>query len=316
MACNFPYVETNNTCTKTFAEVLGGEYKVYKTIFSILAIIITIISLMQLVRFKLNMKIKEYSTIFILIILSVLMSIMMLIQSIDPQGYSGILPFIIENMASNITTCLGLIIVFKIMFTFIWAMKLIRPSEKRNLNFLFILISFSLIFATILFSYLQVYVNRYLYRGVKLLLFSIVTTVISIKLNEIVIKSINTLKLFQNNKKTIKRYMYHIILFDILIVFSVIYMFYASIISFTKINDKMVPILNSDRIIFPLCQFLSIILALSFSSKLHIKKPRETVIIPKIDLNRVIASLNNIKNSLIEKIPRKKDDTVVTINPV
>lgn len=316
MACNFPYVETNGTCTQTYAEALGGGYKVYKTIYAILAIIITVASLVQLFRFKFYMKIKEYSTLFILIMLSVLMSIMMLIQSLDPQGYSGILPFIVENVASNMTTCLGLIIIFKIMFTFIWALKLIKPYEKRNLNFLFIMISMVLIFTTLLFSYLQVYVNRYLYRGIKLLLFSTVTAIISIKLNQIVIISINNLKLFQTNKKTIKRYMYYIILFDILIVFSVIYMFYSSVVSFTKINDSMTPILDSDRIIFPICQFLSIVLALSFSSKFHIKKPRETIITPKIDFTKFFDSLNNLKNSLIEKLPHKKNDTVVTINPI
>ena len=304
--CNFPYTNVTNTCI-TFAQSLNGEYYIYRSIFILISTILFTLTSIQLYRFWYHFKFSKYNDQLSLIILNELMTLMLLIQSIDPHGYMAILPFIIENLSANLSTTFGLIIIFRIVFSLITITSI--SDKRRKYNFMFLLISFVAIISTIIFSYLQVYVNRFLYRGIKLFTFSLTMFIFSVKLN-LIIKKILT-RIGNTNSKTSNitekiriKYTRHITIFNILIFSAIIYMFAAAIMSFTRINccEKLVPNMHADKIIFPLCQFLSVILALSFTSEIKNKSPKTPII-------------TLIKRKIIT-IKKNYTDNTEMINPV
>lgn len=317
MSCDFPYINKNNTCTETYAQYLGIEYDIYHGFYICISIIITIISLIQLFRHWYYFRFKSINDSLIVIIICLIMSFLFIIQSIDPQGYNNTMPFIIENLASNFVTFCGTIIIFRIIMTYIKVS--VNTYNKKKLYMIFIVSSIFAFIFTVIFSYLQVYHDRYLYRGIKLIIFALYISILNIYLNWHVFKMH---KLFKNMSKTInnkepseymiklnnkaKKQLIYAIVLNIFMIFIITYILYSGIISLTQINKEIKPKLDADKYIIPLSQIIGIILALAFTGNL-----KEKAIEKNIEHND--SYLIKTANNCFSKIFGKKNDTVQVV---
>lgn len=269
--CKFPYY--GESCDIKFADHIGEKYYMYQGLFiglSLCSMLFTITQTFRVLYYTLNHKYKLQK---IILLLSSLMSLFLTIQSIDPQGYRDILPSIFEVLISSLTTLTGLIIMFVLIIVFDTFIQ--DNINLFQINFWSIMIFISLII-TITMDLLQVYVNRSIFRGIKLILFSIIITISSIKINYLLNYTYNLLVKQQDDTR---RLVIHWILFNTFILFIVIYQFVSGCLTIIdKINNK--PVLGADQIIFPLSEFIGIILVTSFMGniKYEHKKTYEELI--------------------------------------
>jgi len=295
--CNFPYIPelTNgsNECI-TYAKYIGLTYDIYHTIF----IIFSIISFLFIVFLGYNLYInydkivdKEYTS-WMYIILSG-MSICMLVQSIDPLSFSNISPQIVDTIFSNLCTYLGLVGIFSIIITLLKKMN--REYYRLHLKFAFYSIGLVGLILTIVFSFFQAFVSRYLWRGIKFTMFSTIILVLTIFINYYLYKTIKIVKILTNNstpnsqfqkiKNKINKYM---LLFNPFIVLVFCFQIWSAVKSFNRIGDIIKPYIGIDDVFYPFAQFCGILLGVSF-----LIKQRDSYEISHQHLMRSNSSINN-----------------------
>jgi hypothetical protein len=199
------------------------------------------------------------------------MSLCLIITSIDPYGYYGTLPDIIESLFSNIATNLGLIILFIFISNLLKISSHVTYYQKR-LAYFYGGISFML---TIIFSFLQSYVNENLFRGIKLITLGVSCLTITIYLNYLMILvRKNLLRIYGNNidgdssltvAKIINKLVVYLCLYNFLMLMIISFQFYSGINSVLDHNSINEPMLTPDMIFFPLAQIASIIFGIAFT---------------------------------------------------
>lgn len=283
--CDFPYLGTN--CTTTYAEYIGKSYYIYHGLFIGLAISSFSFAFVQTCRSFYHSKIKNYRMQKMILFESLLMTIFLLIQSIDPLAYSGTLPPIVESFASNLTTYCGLVILFTII---IWTTNVYEMTYKINsfksmysCNF-WNIINFITFILSIVFSIFQVHGNRSLVRGIKLISIGVITIVSTIKINYVLRPVVDSLKTLRNDESyRLRAFVFFLNIFSF---FISVYQIVSGIVSLIE-GSFHYPRISVDQITFPICEFIGVILAVCFMSK--IKYDEETLFnIPSIRFPLII----------------------------
>lgn len=274
MSCDFPYTYSNTTDTCiTYADSIGKPYYDWRIALLVISTTLTFINIVQFVRFVYYFKTNQYRVQFYTLLLSLLMCLTMIIEAIDPEGYMGLVPLEAETLSSNLSTCFGIIIILQLLFS----LNSVRSAVYNKINDLlyngiFITTISVTVISTIVFTLLQIYIDYYTFRGIKFLGFCLVSGITAVYLNVIIKKSLPNNKIATINvKKMTQRVIIHLIFFDTLIAFVVSYLFYTSVTSFMNMGHERHVELGPDSYVFPMCQFISIILALSFTSQIRSK---------------------------------------------
>ncbi|MBA42539.1 MAG: hypothetical protein CMF62_00830 [Magnetococcales bacterium] len=199
------------------------------------------------------------------------MSMCLVIQSVDPYGYNGMLPDIVEALFSNFATDIGLVIVFLFMGKFLKVISYMEREDK-----LIAIIGSSVTFIlTIIFSFLQAYVNHQLFRGVKLITLGVVTFLSTFVLNYLFLRVIRFLtNIYVRNldapenpelNKLINKLKTYVGIFDFVILIVICFQLYAGIQSIKNYDSIHNPHITIDMILFPIAQFFGIIMVIAFT---------------------------------------------------
>ena len=174
----FPYYQG-----KTYAEIIGKEYYIYHGMFIMGAFLMFTFSSIQCFRVWFNTKIGSHILQKRMLTLVTIMSVCFFVQSIDPQGYSGNLPQMIEVIAADITTLIGLILLFVFISILNKLFKLDIPIDKNidKESVFWITLAIITFIGGIVLSVLQVIYNRAIFRGTKLIVFSVLLTIAYIR---------------------------------------------------------------------------------------------------------------------------------------
>lgn len=307
MGCEFPHTNTTGTCI-TYADYIGTPYYDWRLALIIMTAILSFINLVQLIRFKFFSVMKNDTLLFRTLILSFMMCLSMTIESIDPEGYMGIIPHVVETLASNLSTCFGLIIILNLFFSLDLLHRSVYEHINKFIHSRTTLTAIIFVFCfTIMFTLLQVYINEFVFRAIKYLGLCIILIISGAYLHNIIKRSINCIidEPTPDVKRKVNRTVAHLICFDIFIAVISLYLFYASIVAFTKIGTKPKPELTSASYVFPICQLFAIILSLSFTwvvknNKMHI--------------NLELPYMNFIRDSFITRLPIFVQTDIENIN--
>jgi hypothetical protein len=260
MKCDFPYTGTN--CSITFAESIGKNYSFYHGFFLASALLSFTLTTIQNIRSHIYTSKSKYIMQKQILALSWLMSLLFLIQAIDPEGYGGILPPIIEILASSFTTYIGLVIVFTVIYHLIQIINQdVRDLEKGFWQILALLTAMMII----IISFLQVEVDRSVARGCKLIIFSLITTLATYKVDRVFYTLLN--KLREPRSLNTERMRWFIGIFNVFIVTVIIYQLVSGILTIVNRSQETAT-LDSDQIFFPFAELLGILISTSFMSKM------------------------------------------------
>ena len=262
----FPYING-----KTYAEIIGKEYYIYQGAYIGTSILVFFFSTIQCYRAWYNTKSQSHIMQKRTLIATCLMSFFFLIQSIDPLGYQNVLPQIIEVLASSFSNFFGLTILFILLNLF----TNIFNNDWKETVYWHVMFSFSAIISVII-PFLQVYINRPIFRGIKLILYSLLLTIISIRTDFLIYKAY-ILKKEVSNENT-SNLLIHMIIFNIVMPFIIIVQLVFGILSL--INDKLEPNINFEQYTFPICELFVIIFSTSFMSNIKSKSKSKSIKLP------------------------------------
>ena len=286
MTCNFPYTYSSetNSCI-TYADAIGKPYYDWRKVLIALTTALTFLNIVQLSRFVYYFG-NKYKVQYYTLLLSLFMCVTMIIEAIDPEGFMDLVPLQIETLSSNLSTCFGIVIILQLLFS-LNSIRQTMFDKINNLfyNGLFISAIVGTLIVTIVLTLLQIYIDYYTFRGIKFLSFCILSGIAAVYLNIVIKKS------FQGNNSDIsmkiisQRIMIHLLFFNTLIAFVVVYLLYAAISSFLSIGEERPVELGPDSYVFPICQLTAIVLALSFTSQIKQKIGNQKTIIENLKQN-------------------------------
>ena len=257
-SCQFPY--TGPKCQTTYADKIGRDYYLYNGIFiggSILTLVFTSIQFFRVWlftdprKYQINQRISG---------LSWLASIFLAIQSIDPAGYRAILDPIIEVLSAEFCAICCLIIVFVLIMRFI---NVSHPEGGWQTRF-WLVLSVITVVISIVFSFLQVYVNRSTFRGLKLIIYGFVLAAATFKVDYLIYQLLE-------EQITQQRHLFRLKVFLGIYNSFVLFVFFYQLISGSITIDRQTslqPEIHPDSIVYPLCELVGILLATAFMSKI------------------------------------------------
>lgn len=153
----------------------------------------------------------------------------------------------LENiLLSGLTTNIFLIILFSLII------KYLKISFNKKLIFNWYVFVFVSIMNTIIFSFLQYYIDYVLFKSIKILIYSFIIIIISVKINIIMY---NTKKLLYENFYEINKINYNIIIYNIFSAFIILYQIITTIIQLIKKDENTI-----DSYIYPIIELISLIL--------------------------------------------------------
>ena len=272
----FPYYEGHS-----YAEIIGKEYYRYQGMFQMAAVLTGIFSSIQCYRAWIR---TNHGTHFLqkrmLIIISA-MTLFFIIQSIDPQGYCGILPPIVEGFASDTSTFLGLVILFVFinsinkLFNFQSPIDQWSKADISPESIFWTILAIVIFISGIVFSILQVTNDRATFRGVKLIVFSLLIAIAFVRTDILMWKTYQTIKRCEMPVST-NRLVIHMSLFNAFVPIIVItQMFYG--IRELLYAHELKPELSFEQYLFPLFELKTIILATSYMSNIRENRKPPTI---------------------------------------
>ena len=288
----FPYYEGLN---QTYADIIGKEYYRYQGMFQMAAILTGMFSSIQCYR---AWQRTSYGTHFLqkrmLIVIST-MTLFFMVQSIDPQGYSGILPPIVDVFASDMTTFLGLVILFVFINTINKLFNYRSPIDqwdKADINpesIFWTSLAVVIFISGAIFSILQVTNERSTFRGIKLIVSSGLISIAFIRTDMLMWKTYQTIKRCNKTFETdirCNRLVVHMVLFNIIMPIIVItQLFYG--IREVLYAHKLQPELTFEQYLFTLFELITIILATSYMSNIRENRKPPSVPDRVVDLAAV-----------------------------
>ncbi len=284
---SFPYYKG-----QSYAEVIGEQYYIYKGMFIMAATLSLLYSILQYCRVYTKTNYDTHSLQKRVLIITNLMGSTFLIQSIDPQGYSGILPTIVEVLASDLTTYIGLVILFVFINKTNKIVKFCTPSSywKKEFDYegiVWIILAVSMLLGSIILSILQVTQNRSIFRGTKLIAFAVMLTCAYIRTNMLLIYVYNHAK---GRAINLTRILTYLILFNIIVPVIVITQLAYGILEIVS-QDKDTPQLTFDQYLFPLLELIIMLFATTYMSKINPDAHSDTINTPRI----IIPNVNGIR---------------------
>ena len=272
MNCTYPYLYNN--CTTSIADNLGRSYINFQICFMFISLISIGIVIYRGHIFYRDIGFKR-NIVSICMILTFAISISLLIRSLDPEGYSGMISLLVETLCADIATISGFLIIylyskyfFKVRHLITGSIQSLSISKKRKLKCVSLLIS-SFVILILILSCLQVFINRNFYRGLKMFVYALLIITLMLSLVYNVHKVIQRLNFGTNTKKIqlLKRVRNIVSCFLILIGSSQIVSGYHNIRDKTDYipPDKI----GFNKMIFPLFQFITVVL---YHSLIKIKK--------------------------------------------
>ena len=256
--CDFPYYENNNKC------VLYSRYDyntyintlISFTVFNSLGILLSFI--VNYLHYKKNNQIKIKNYILLLLSFSF---ILLTIQFTDPFGFDNRISHLTDVLLSNLSTWCSLSIIAIIYINFIKLFEHIDFKDKTLIRiYIYLIISFLI---TIFFSFMQVYINRHIWRGCKLIFFAIINFTITLLISKYYFKFINLIK--NSNSNFINTNRLNIINIVFLIIISIVSIIQITlgIISITFNNNYIDYQINYKNLLLPIfhliCNYFAII---------------------------------------------------------
>lgn len=270
LTCKFPLTGIN--CTQTYAEEIGRDYYLYHGIFIGSSVVTFVFTTIQLTRSFLFTESGRYQLQKNILSMSWLMSFFLLIQAIDPQGYRGVLPEIVESLAANLTTDIGL----GILFVFIVKVsKVINWNSKEGDWWK--IGAVVVVCISIIMTFLQVYINRSTFRGLKLILFALIISALTVRV-DMLIKRVRKAR----SGNDLLRLDVYTGLFNVFVFFAVIYQLVSGSITIDRQLEE-IPHLGTDAVIFPLLELVGILIATSYMSKIkHSERSSFNFMMPEL----------------------------------
>ena len=263
---NFPYTDLG----QTYADHIGASYYYYAGAIGMGALLAFIFSSIQCYRAWYNTKFNSHLIQRRTLIAICLMSFFFLIQSIDPQGYQDRIPQVVEVYSAGFSTYFGITILFVLIMTItrvfqtdlnIYQFPSIKNLTRENYFWLILFTIFTA--GSFILPALQVFVNRSVFRGVKLILFSTLLLIASLRTNYLLIVIYR--KLTDNGSNTI-RLRVHLFIFNLVIPFIIVMQLFYGI---RTLNSNIIkPELNMEQYIFPFTELFIILFGTSFMSKI------------------------------------------------
>ena len=292
--CDFPYFNNNNTCI-LFSEYDYNNYNNTRVAFTTINILGMIASLLLCFYtyieneriFKLRQK----------LILGIFMSFFLLFfQFMDPFGYNGWMPYLGDVLLSNLSAWLSLSILYVLLYLFTKIYNRFRYTSIDSIPFV---VSFFLtLIITLMCSFLQVFNDRFIWRGIKLLFIATYITILTTHINVTFYKVIN---LFHDDFDRKKKLYLVLILFNIIMPIIVISQYYLGLD--LLINRKyFIPKIDWKMLILPSSHIVANMVGLFyFRGK------------PKIYLKDMLYIIKERLKLCIKKTPNSNESFEMTI---
>lgn len=241
--CNFPYYNNGNDCI-LYKDVVGQSYQDTQISFLVFTVFGMILSILTgIYTFKVDkngLTMKHFYIALLFLSFTLLM-----FQFIDPFGFGGWMPHAGEVFLADFSTWLSLIVVFSILSIFTKIFTKFRENNFIRCQIGGIIIS---ILITVITSFLQVYVDRSTWRGIKLIFLAITNLFLMYWINYFIKKSI--ILSIGNNDIFIHK------LYDTATIFNI---FFSIILTFQLIlginsfiqSDNIKPKITFDNIVLP-----------------------------------------------------------------
>lgn len=240
--CEFPYILNNNTCI-TIASSLSPEYQIYQSIFLSLSIIGLLLNGF-LLYYYFDKKAKRYQYLGL-----TGSNFFLMLQFIDPLGYNDVLPYFWEVLFSDLSTWISLCVFIYLIIELINVNNLYQVNHYTKYQISYIIISFII---NIILTFLQGLDNKYLWRGIKLILLAIFETSLTILLNYYIKES---LFLAQNNIVLMSRLYFKTSLFNFLISSIISFQLFIGFNSF-YLNNEINYHIGFNQLILPTFQII------------------------------------------------------------
>lgn len=240
--CNFPLILSNSTCI-TISTYLYPEYQIYQGIFLVLSSIGLLLNGI-LLYYYFDKKPKKYQYLGL-----TLSNFFLILQFIDPLGYSDILPYFWEVLFSDLSTWISLCVFIYLIIELINVNNLYQVNHYTKYQIIYIIISFIL---NIILTFLQGLDDKHLWRGIKLILLALFETSLTILLNYYIKES---LFLAQNNIVLMSRLYYKTSLFNFLISSIISFQLFIGFNSFYYVRNENYYI-GFNQLIFPTFQII------------------------------------------------------------
>ena len=175
--CDFPYYLNNNTCILYADNDINKYHNVQISFCFFTSLGILISFLFGYVTYRERDRLSSQQLMFLGLGTSFFF---LLMQFIDPFGYGGWMPHLGDVLLANISTWISLSLIFAIFLILTKVFSNINYKSSRLMPYYMLLLVTLII--TLLCSFFQVIYDRYIWRGIKLILFSIFISVISYKI--------------------------------------------------------------------------------------------------------------------------------------
>jgi len=175
------------------------------------------------------------------------------------------MPIILEKLFSNISICLGLITLFIIVGNVVQVIAIYRASNK-TIHVLGVII-ISIMIITLLMTFLQVYVDPDVCRGIKLIFFIIICLIATSYLNYLVG---NIFKMIYNisENRTKTKLIVCVVIFNIYMTAVMLTQLVACIYLLSGKFKNSTPHITFDMITFPIYQMVGLSIILVYTKSL------------------------------------------------
>lgn len=253
--CDFPYYNVNNECI-LYKDVVGSSYDntmISFLFFSILGMLLSLV----LVIYSYFRDEKKFTIRHGFIFLLFISFTLLMVQFTDPFGFGGIISHASDVFLSDFSTWFSMIVVFSIVITFTSIFNNFKENKYLRYQIGGIILS---VIITIVTSFLQIYVDRSTWRGVKLIMMAVFGLYLLYWLNHYIKASI--ILSVGCSVDRIHRLYDSVTIFNIF--FSIIITFQLIIgINSLQSDDMIQPVINFNKLVLPIfhlaCNYFGII---------------------------------------------------------
>lgn len=265
---------TGTNCTLTYAEAIGNEFSFYHGLYLGVALMTFLYSLVQTGRIWLFTSLHSFQFQKLVNCLALLATVFLVVQASDPGGYTNTIDRLSEVLISDFTATICLIILFVFIMQFCaltsqqWTQgsTLTTGSAPIWERYFWGTAIGAALFLAILFGCLEVYLERDLFRGVKLILYALVILVTTGRANWLLWRARN--RSIQNNVYPVRLYIYSA-LFNLFVLVVVVYQMVVGGMSIWTASHPREPIITSDMVVFPLLEATGLLLTVAYTSKVQ-----------------------------------------------
>ena len=291
MICHFPYIQYNNTKCILISDNIGKRYDDFKISYIFFSTILFLLSAAMCIYSKYKKYPKQKKAI---LLMNWIMSLTLIIRSIDPEGYSGIIPRELDTILADICTASGITII-QILTITLQKVNYIQFNKRVYIkNILGIVFTWCFI---ITLSILQSCYFLQIYKGIKLIGIAIILSFWTYILNKTYFRISDILKNItpnETNDKNSQIYLFirkmkkYVIILNIFVFNIIIFQLYSGISMIRENSILIKKGLTIYDIIYPSIQMISIVICFTFNI-------RQTII------NKYLSCMKKKENEYIIK---------------